>query len=68
MVQWLGLHALVAEGPGSIPGRATKIPQAMQCDKKKKNEKNLGTELQTLLLGVERTHGIGKVGGEVVGR
>ena len=29
-VQWLGLQALTAEGPGSIPGWGTKIPQAAQ--------------------------------------
>ena len=28
VVQWLGLGGLKAEGPGSIPGRGTKIPQA----------------------------------------
>ena len=27
-VQWLGLHALTAEGPGSVPGGGPKIPQA----------------------------------------
>ena len=27
-VQWLGLCAFTAEGPGSIPGRGTKILQA----------------------------------------
>ena len=36
MVQWLGLRALTAEGPGSIPGRGTKIPQAVWCSQKKK--------------------------------
>ena len=43
VVQWLGLHALTAEGPGSIPGRGTKIPQAVQHGKKppKKQNKNL---------------------------
>ena len=25
-VQWLGLSAVTAEGPGSIPGQRTKIP------------------------------------------
>ena len=34
-VQWLGLHALTAEGLGSIPGRGTKIPHAAQCGQKK---------------------------------
>ena len=28
-VQWLGLHAFTAEGPGSISGRGTKISQAV---------------------------------------
>ena len=28
VVQWLGLRALIAEGPSSIPGWGTKIPQA----------------------------------------
>ena len=30
-VQWLGLLTFTAEGPGSIPGRGTKIPQATWC-------------------------------------
>ena len=30
VVQWLGLHILTAEGPGSIPGQGTKILQAAQ--------------------------------------
>ena len=29
-VQWLGLCAFTAEGPGSFPDRGTKILQAMQ--------------------------------------
>ena len=33
-VQWLGLLALTAEGPGSIPGPGTKIPQATQRGQK----------------------------------
>ena len=28
VVQWLGLYALTAEGPGPIPGEGIKIPQA----------------------------------------
>ena len=28
VVQWLGHCALTAKGPGSIPGRGTKVPQA----------------------------------------
>ena len=41
MVQWLGLHTSNAGGPGSIPGRATKILQTVchsQIKKKKKKE------------------------------
>ena len=34
-VQWLGLCALTAEGPGSIPGRGTKNPQAERRGQKK---------------------------------
>ena len=36
VVQWLGLHAFTAEGPGSIPSQGTKIPQARQHGQKKK--------------------------------
>ena len=35
-VQWLGLHAFIAKGSGSIPGWGTKIPQAMRHGQKKK--------------------------------
>ena len=28
--QWLGLPVFTANGPGSIPGQGTKIPQAVQ--------------------------------------
>ena len=35
MVQWLGLHGFTAEVVGSIPGRGTKIPQAVWPKKKK---------------------------------
>ena len=38
VVQWLGLHALTAEGPGSIPGRGTKILQAAHSNQKKKRQ------------------------------
>jgi len=30
-IQWLGFHALTAEGQGSIPGRGTKIPHPTGC-------------------------------------
>ena len=35
-VQWFGLRALTAKGPGLIPGQVTKIPQATQCGQKPK--------------------------------
>ena len=28
VIQWLGFHASIAEGTGSIPGQGTKSPQA----------------------------------------
>ena len=34
-VQWLGLWALTARGPGLIPGQGTKIPHATWCGQKK---------------------------------
>ena len=37
-VQWSGLRALTAQGPGSIPGRGTEIPQAAWCSQKKKKK------------------------------
>ena len=42
MVQWLGLGAFTAKGPGSIPGWGTKNPQATWCGQKKKKKKELG--------------------------
>ena len=36
MVQWLGLHASTAGGPGSIPGQGTKILQAQHGQKNTK--------------------------------
>ena len=36
VVQWLGLCASTAGGPGSIPGRGTKILQAALCSQKTK--------------------------------
>ena len=39
VVQCLGLRAFTAEGPGLIPGRGTKIPQAAQRGQKKKKKK-----------------------------
>ena len=36
VVQWLGLHASTAGGPGLIPGQGNKIPQARWCGQKKK--------------------------------
>ena len=38
-VQWLGVGTFTAEGPGSIPGQGTKIPQqATWCGKKERKE------------------------------
>ena len=37
-VQWLGVCALTAMGPGSIPGWGTKIPQAAWRSQKEKKD------------------------------
>ena len=34
VVQWLGLRAFTAEGPGSVPGWGTEIPQAVRGSQK----------------------------------
>ena len=39
VVQWLELGAFIARVPGSIPGRGTKIPRAVQCGQKEKKRK-----------------------------
>ena len=49
-VQWLGLCAFIAEGPGSIPGQGTKIPQAVQCSQKKKKNPILHGVIETQML------------------
>ena len=41
-VQWLGLRAFTAKGPGSIPGRGTKIPQTTWHGKEKKKPLSFG--------------------------
>ena len=51
MVQWLGLRASIAAGTGLIPGRGTKIPQALWLKKKKK--KSQFEEARTSVLNVE---------------
>ena len=33
--------AFTAEGPGSIPGGGTKIPQAVQCEQKERKEHHI---------------------------
>ena len=43
VVQWLGLGAFTAKGPGSIPGQGTKISQAWSGNK---DLINLVTELR----------------------
>lgn len=36
MVQWLGLHAVTAKGPGLIPGQGIKILQSVRHSQKKR--------------------------------
>ena len=45
-VQWLGLHASTAEGPGSIPGWGTEIPQVMQCNQSGKRQNKTSSRRQ----------------------
>ena len=41
VVQWLGLHASTARGPGSIPGQGTKIHKLHDMAKKNNNNYNI---------------------------
>ena len=43
--QWLRLYAFTAEDPDSSPCRGTKIPQAMQHSKRKKERKNIPLQI-----------------------
>ena len=43
VVQWLGLSAPTARGPGSVLDWGTKIPQALWLSKKKKKKKEKTT-------------------------
>ena len=49
VVQWLGVRALTAEGPVSMPGQGTKIPQAVWHGQKETKQKN---KKQTVLFTV----------------
>ena len=50
MIQWLGLHAFNAKGAGSISGQGTKIPQATQCGKKRKERESERAGTSSVLL------------------
>ena len=46
-VQWLRLQASNAGGMGSIPGRGTRIPHAVQCGQENKNEERKKQDLNS---------------------
>ena len=46
-IQWLRLGASTVSGSHSVPGQGIKIPQAVWCSQKKKNERNKPTKKQT---------------------
>ena len=48
VVQWWGLRAFTAKGPGSIPGRGARIPQAALCGPKKQTKKTSQLSLPPL--------------------
>ena len=47
-VQWLGLCALTAKGPGLVPGWGTRIPRAAQCGQKKNKKSSCIAMLRTI--------------------
>ena len=54
MVQWLGLRALTAQGPGLIPGQRTKIPHPTRCAAKRKKKKKNDDYVFSSLLSLEQ--------------
>ena len=48
VVQWLGLHAFTAKGPGSISGQGTKIPQASRRGQNQKNNTKQKNKISSL--------------------
>ena len=48
MVQWLGLHTFTAKGPGSSPGRETKVLRAVWPGQKRKKKKRQTTTKKTV--------------------
>ena len=48
-VQWLGLHAVTAEGPDSIPDQRTEIPQAVPEATKKEKQLKIVMYVSSLL-------------------
>ena len=57
VVQWLGLGALTAEGPGLISGQGTEIPQLCGSAKKKRN-RVLPNKRLFLCAGTEYSRGL----------
>ena len=51
MVEWLGLHAFTAKGPGLISGRGTKIPKATQVRLEKKKTQTSEREKESHKVG-----------------
>ena len=64
-VWWLRLHAFTTKGVGSIPGRGTRILQAMRFRKKKEKRKLAGARSASRASGSLWSHGrMLAVGGE----
>ena len=56
MIQWLGLYTSTAKGTGSIPGRGTKLPQAILHSQKENGKKKItiGREVAELFFAGDR--------------
>ena len=50
VVQWLGFHALTAEGLDSIPDQSTKMPQTAQHGKEREGKRDWRREARKELV------------------
>ena len=55
VVQWLRLHTFTAVGLGSIPGRGTKIPQAVLHGQTNKETLNITNKSKNKQVGLHQT-------------
>ena len=62
MGQWLRLCTSTSRGVGSIPGQVAKIPHAVRCSQKFKNNNKMKRKMESLLRGTKNSDDISGMG------